>query len=108
MPWVVKAANAVSRLAGLAMPFSAGDFDLDDGHIGSAYGVPSAASLAAVALGGRSEGLVLDPVYTGKALHGLAQWIRSDGAMVGKRVLFVHTGGLPGLLAQGEEFERCL
>ena len=45
-------------------------------------------------------GLILDPVYTGKALWGLARAVRDDGRWVGKRVLFVHTGGLPGLFAK--------
>lgn len=45
-------------------------------------------------------GLILDPVYTGKALFGLARAVRDDGRWVGKRVLFVHTGGLPGLFSR--------
>jgi D-cysteine desulfhydrase len=47
--------------------------------------------------------LFLDPVYTGKALSGL--WDMCErGELAGKRVLFLHTGGLPGLLAQGQSF----
>jgi D-cysteine desulfhydrase len=45
-------------------------------------------------------GLVLDPVYTGKALCGLARAVHEDGSWIGKRVLFVHTGGLPGLFSE--------
>lgn len=45
-------------------------------------------------------GLVLDPVYTGRALSGLARAVRDDGKWVGRRVLFVHTGGLPGLFSE--------
>ena len=49
-------------------------------------------------------GLVLDPVYTGKAMHGLRSAIERGDVEKGARVLFVHTGGLPGLLAQGDAF----
>jgi D-cysteine desulfhydrase len=81
---------------------------VDDAAKGPAYAVASAEQRAFLVEIARLCGLVLDPVYSGKALYGLAQWVRADGAMVGKRVLFIHTGGLPGLLAQGEELERNL
>jgi D-cysteine desulfhydrase len=50
------------------------------------------------------SGLVLDPVYTGKAFAGLVDVTKANGLLAGKRVLFLHTGGLPGLLAQAAEF----
>lgn len=49
----------------------------------------------------RTCGLVFDPVYSGKALFGLSRLEEKPG-----RVLFIHTGGLPGLLAQAGQFER--
>lgn len=81
---------------------------VDDRGKGPAYAVASEDQRRFLVDIARLCGLVLDPVYTGKALYGLAQFIRSDGRLIGKRVLFVHTGGLPGLLAQGEEFEPVL
>jgi D-cysteine desulfhydrase len=62
---------------------------------GPAYGVPSPEQARFIAQVARSCGLILDPVYSGKALYALA-------AMPDKpaRALFIHTGGLPGLLAQ--------
>jgi D-cysteine desulfhydrase len=45
----------------------------------------------------RTEGLVLDPVYTAKALAGLAAAVREGSIAPGRRTVFVHTGGLPGL-----------
>jgi D-cysteine desulfhydrase len=47
--------------------------------------------------------LVLDPVYSGKALFGLAHMPDKPA-----RALFIHTGGLPGLLAQTHDLDRCL
>jgi D-cysteine desulfhydrase len=52
----------------------------------------------------RTSGLVLDPVYTGKALFGLERALAKGAIRSGARVLFLHTGGLPGLLAEGEAF----
>jgi D-cysteine desulfhydrase len=78
---------------------------IDDTAKGPRYGVPSAAQARFVEEMARSFGLVLDPVYTGKALFGLAQAIAREPALLGTRVLFVHTGGLPGLLAEGEALE---
>jgi D-cysteine desulfhydrase len=53
-------------------------------------------------------GLVLDPVYTGKALFGVAHAVARGEIPRGARVLFLHTGGLPGLLAQGEELRDAI
>jgi len=56
----------------------------------------------------RATGLILDPVYSGKALFGLAAAIGRGEIASNARVLFIHTGGLPGLLAQGEELRDAI
>jgi D-cysteine desulfhydrase len=56
----------------------------------------------------RRTGIVFDPVYTGKALHGLARAAERGDVPAGAKVLFLHTGGLPGLLAQGDELRGQL
>ncbi|MDH3707090.1 MAG: D-cysteine desulfhydrase family protein [Acidimicrobiia bacterium] len=75
---------------------------VDDSCLGEGYGVPTAASQAAIELLARTEGVLLDPVYTAKAfallLDRLGDW-DPDGDVV-----FVHTGGQPGLFAYGDEF----
>lgn len=71
---------------------------VDDREKGPMYGVASDEQKALVGLVARASGLALDPVYTGKAFAGLVRLAR-EGALDGKRVLFLHTGGLPGLLA---------
>lgn len=81
---------------------------VDDRFKGPAYGVASAEQRAFLVTVAREHGLVLDPVYTGKALFGLAGAIASDPSLLAKRVLFLQTGGLPGLLAQGEALEGDL
>ncbi|MGB9772672.1 MAG: 1-aminocyclopropane-1-carboxylate deaminase/D-cysteine desulfhydrase [Bacteroidota bacterium] len=56
----------------------------------------------------QEHGLVLDPIYTGKALYGLTREMRRGGLLEGARPLFVHTGGIFGLFAKQQEFERSL
>jgi 1-aminocyclopropane-1-carboxylate deaminase/D-cysteine desulfhydrase-like pyridoxal-dependent ACC family enzyme len=79
--------------------------DVDDAQIGPGYGRPSADSLAAVRLAGRTEALVLDPVYTGKALAGLMAATRTGRFGPRGSVVFVHSGGAPGLFAHAPAFE---
>jgi D-cysteine desulfhydrase len=78
-----------------ASPGPPADLFVHDTWKGPAYGVASDEQRRFIIDVARRSGLVLDPVYTGKALFGLAR-------MPGKprRVLFLHTGGLPGLLAE--------
>jgi D-cysteine desulfhydrase len=81
---------------------------VDDSARGPAYAVMNDAQRRFVVEVARASGLVLDPVYTGKALFGLARAIERGDVRAGSRVLFLHTGGLPGLLAQGGAFEDAL
>ncbi len=76
---------------------------VDDSAKGPAYGVSTPAQRRRLVDVARLSGLVLDPVYTGKAFAGLWDLVDSGAVERGERVLFLHTGGLPGLLAQGEE-----
>jgi len=75
---------------------------VDDRAKGPAYAVSTGEQRARMIEAARLSGLIFDPVYTGKALSGL--WALGRGELAGARVLFLHTGGLPGLLAQGEAF----
>ena len=70
-----------------------------DAWKGPAYAVPSEAQVRFILEVARTTGLLFDPVYTGKALYGLAQLTPKP-----RRVLFLHTGGLPGLLADAAPF----
>jgi 1-aminocyclopropane-1-carboxylate deaminase/D-cysteine desulfhydrase-like pyridoxal-dependent ACC family enzyme len=70
--------------------------DITDGQLGDGYGIPSPASVEAARLLARSEGVLVDPVYTAKGLAGLIELVRS-GALDGKRAIFWHGGGLPAL-----------
>lgn len=70
-----------------------------DDQVGGGYGVPTAAANEATADFGRLEGVVLDPTYTAKAAAGMIDWIHAHEVSRSQRVVFLHTGGHPGLLA---------
>jgi D-cysteine desulfhydrase len=72
---------------------------VDDSQLGAAYGQPTHAMLEAVTLLARTEGLLLDPVYSGKAFAGLLSQLRQGAYQQGDDVVFVMTGGVPGLYA---------
>ncbi|MFZ9414153.1 MAG: pyridoxal-phosphate dependent enzyme [Alphaproteobacteria bacterium] len=104
VPWVVEAAARALPLLAPGPALGAGDFDMLDGFVGAAYGVPSAEAIDAVRLAGRSEGLVLDPVYTGKAMAGLVACARDGRVGAHEHVVFLHSGGAPGLFASTDAF----
>lgn len=82
------------------------EIPIDDRWLGPAYGVPTPEGLDAIRLAARMEGLLLDPVYTGKALAGL-RGLASEGALrADETVVFWHTGGAPALFAHPEQFEN--
>jgi L-cysteate sulfo-lyase len=94
----VKAMLAGLRGSGRA-PSVSGDFSLrlDREQIGPGYQQLTDEASAAMADAGRCEGLILDPVYTAKAFAGLRRAVSSGEIRPGRRTVFVHTGGLPGL-----------
>jgi D-cysteine desulfhydrase len=75
-----------------------------DAYVGPGYGEPTAAMIEAVELVARLEGILLDPVYTGKAMAGLIGMVREGRFPPHARVLFLHTGGAPGLYARTAPF----
>ena len=93
-------------LTGLAelLGFSVGRFgsapiEIDDGFVGSGYGVPTVESREAIELTARTEALFLDPTYTGKAMAGLISRVRGRAFDKDATVLFWHTGGQVALFA---------
>lgn len=97
--WLQTVAQAAAERAGWPLPPL--ELVVDDGWIGPGYGRPSRAALAALLTVARCEGVVLDPVYTGKAMAGLIAALRNGDLPAGP-VVFLHSGGLPGLFAAGE------
>jgi L-cysteate sulfo-lyase len=74
---------------------------------GEGYGIPTSAMFSAVRTMARTEGLLLDPVYSGKAFAGLLEAVRSGAYKSGDTILFVMTGGSPGLFAYRPAFDNA-
>jgi D-cysteine desulfhydrase/L-cysteate sulfo-lyase len=93
------AAAAAADKLGLDRRPTADDMRLDDAFIGAGYGSMTNGCRDAIARVARTEGVILDPVYSGKAMHGLIDHI--DNGLVGsdETVVFLHTGGWPALFA---------
>ncbi|MBX7250155.1 MAG: D-cysteine desulfhydrase [Caulobacteraceae bacterium] len=95
---VHKLAQETAALLGVEAPARDTVVCLDD-WVGGGYSIPTDGMVEAVRLLARLEGVLLDPVYTGKAMDGLISLARSGRFRRGERVVFLHTGGSPGLFA---------
>jgi L-cysteate sulfo-lyase len=80
---------------------------VSDDQLGDGYGIPTSAMLDAVRTMARTQGLLLDPVYTGKAFAGVLAAVRGGAYKPGEAILFLMTGGLPGLFAYQPAFEKA-
>jgi D-cysteine desulfhydrase family pyridoxal phosphate-dependent enzyme len=92
-------ANETAKLARLPAP--TGRAQLDPNQLGAGYGQHTDGAKEAIQLAAGLEGLILDPVYTGKAMAGLIAAARGRRLDPEGRTVFLHTGGLPGLLSMG-------
>ena len=88
----------------IGAPDSIGEDDvwLDDSVLGPGYGQLTAGSVAAGEMLARLEGILLEPVYTGRAMEGLIDLVRGGGIGTDKTVVFLHTGGAPALFGYPE------
>ena len=96
---IARTASKVARLLGEKVTFEEEDVLLYEDYVGEAYAHPTPECLEAIRLLARQEGLVLDPIYTGKAMAGLIDLIRRGVLGKGERVVFFHTGGSPAVYA---------
>lgn len=99
---IVRLATEAAALLGLDWRFPPEEAIVHSGFVGQGYGIPSPEAAEAIRLVGRTEGVVLDPTYTGKAMAGfLDHWRR--GLVPYRSVVFLHTGGEPAFFAgEGE------
>lgn len=92
-----KIANETCEALGLDLRLTPADITNFGGFVGERYGVPSEAGNEATKLFARTEGIILDPVYTGKAASGMIAHIREGRFAKDDVVVFVHTGGQPAI-----------
>ncbi len=96
---VHKLANQALDLIGVEQRVPADKVIAFDDYVGPGYSLPTDAMVEAVKLLARTEGILLDPVYSGKAMSGLIDLVRKGYFKEGSNILFLHTGGSPALYA---------
>lgn len=100
---IIDLAYQTAELIDLNTSFTTQDLVLSRDYLGGGYGVVGKPEKEAISLLAELEGILLDPVYTGRALAGLIGMIRKGDLNSQDRVLFWHTGGLPALFAYGND-----
>lgn len=103
---MVVLANDTAKHVGTEMSFSKGDFEVKDDYLGGGYGVMGDLERNAINLLARTEGILLDPVYTGRAFGAMVDLIKKGEFSKDDRVLFWHTGGTPALFSYAGELVR--
>jgi D-cysteine desulfhydrase/L-cysteate sulfo-lyase len=98
----------IAREAAQAMGYreiqlTAGDVELATEYVGAGYGTPTPAAIDAISHIARAEGILLDPIHTGKAAAALLDHVKTGRIKRGTRVVFVHTGGQPALFSHASE-----
>jgi D-cysteine desulfhydrase family pyridoxal phosphate-dependent enzyme len=100
---VADIANQTAEVLGLDFEFTPEETIILDDYRGEGYGVLSGQIVEAIALVAKHEGIMLDPVYTGKAMAGLIDLARSGYFKKDEGVVFLHTGGTPALFAYEDQ-----
>ena len=96
-------ATATATHLGLGTISLYDSIEVNDDYLGDGYAILGETEREAIALMAQKEGILLDPVYTGRAMGGLIDLIRWGAFTRGQRVLFWHTGGTPALFAYGNQ-----
>ncbi|TRZ92022.1 D-cysteine desulfhydrase family protein [bacterium] len=95
--WVREIAEAADKTMGLGLTIGGDDIIVLDEYMKDGYGIVNKDVAEVIRLVFRTEGIVLDPVYTSKAMIGLVDLVRKGFFKKGERVVFFHTGGTPAL-----------
>ncbi|MGI9302331.1 MAG: D-cysteine desulfhydrase family protein [Gammaproteobacteria bacterium] len=103
---VLEVATGTAGLLGLENTDLAGRLKLLSAYAGEGYGVPTVSMVEALRMLARLEGIVLDPVYSGKAMAGLIDLVRKRELPPDRDTVFIHTGGVPALFAYTPLFGR--
>lgn len=101
---VLKLANLTTGLLGVGAVVQEDDVRVNCAYVGDGYGVSTASSLEAIDLLAKTEGILLDPVYSAKGMAGLIDLIRRGEFHTHQNVVFLHTGGSQALFAYRAEF----
>ncbi len=102
---VTKIARATAKLIGLRREIRDEEIEIDPRFAGPDYGLPDAATVAAIRTAASLEAMLTDPVYEGKSMAGLIAMAKNGEIPKNSRVLYVHLGGAPALNAYHAAFE---
>ena len=95
--------GGVVRDLDLAVGFEPEDMEILEQYIGEGYGIPTPEVIEAIHMLGRTEGLMVDPNYTGTVAAALIDQVRQGNVGSDETVVFLHTGGLPAMFTFAEE-----
>jgi len=101
---VYKLAVATAEKLGCAGAVAREDVVADTHYVGPGYGIPRADTIEAIRMFAELEGILLDPVYSGKGAAGLIDYCRKGRFRQGERIVFLHTGGAAGLFGYDAVF----
>ena len=107
-PRILARCNEISKLLGTPEYVTADDISLNDTPLAPGYGQLNERTIEALKLSANKEGLILDPVYTGKVMAGLIDRIRTGMYGDHQNILFLHTGGQPALFAYEPSLTKAL
>jgi 1-aminocyclopropane-1-carboxylate deaminase len=96
---IIRIARQTADKVGLGRAIAERDIVLDTRYGGPEYGLPNEGTLEAIRLCARLEGMLTDPVYEGKSMHGMIDKVRNGDFPPGSKVLYAHLGGVPALNA---------
>jgi len=102
----IERANATSEYLGLNTLLEQDDVEVYDDYLGEGYGIITRECEDAIRLVAQTEGIFLDPIYTGKAMAGLIDLIKKGRFKSTDTIVFIHTGGIPALFAYNKEIAR--
>jgi len=102
---IINSSASAAKLCGTDVRVTPEDITLLEDFAGEDYGIPTNGSLEAIRLLARTEALILDPVYTSKAMDGLINSVQSGEFKKGSNICFLHTGGVPALFAYKQSFQ---
>ncbi len=102
---ILESSEGAAKLLGTRERVREGDIIINDDYAGEDYGISTKESIGALRLVARTEALIIDPVYTAKAMAGMIDMIRKGEFEQGQNVCFLHTGGIPALFAYKEQFQ---
>jgi len=103
-PLIAKIANMAAKILGLDIQVKASEIISYSDYVGRGYGQITQEGIKAIKVVAEREGILLDPVYTGKSMSGLIDHIEQGKIKAGEKVIFLHTGGSPALFAYSDEF----